>query len=43
MRVRRLWGKEVRVESAGKVFVNSAQVVITGIIVANGVMHVIDK
>lgn len=32
----------VRVED-GKVFVNSAQVVITDIIVANGVMHVIDK
>jgi len=27
----------------GKVFVNSAQVIITDIIVSNGVMHVIDK
>lgn len=27
----------------GKVFVNSAQVIITDIIVANGVMHVLDK
>lgn len=37
-------GEEVRVESTGgKVFVNSAQVVIADVIVANGVMHVIDK
>jgi transforming growth factor-beta-induced protein len=37
-------GGSVMVEvTDGKVFVNSAQVVITDIIVANGVMHVIDK
>ncbi|PMD22431.1 Fasciclin-domain-containing protein [Hyaloscypha hepaticicola] len=37
-------GEEVRVESTGrKVFVNSAQVVIADVIVANGVMHVIDN
>ncbi|KAN0112317.1 Fasciclin domain containing protein [Hyaloscypha variabilis] len=39
-----LGGEEVAIESVDKkVFVNSAQVTITDIIVANGVMHVIDN
>jgi transforming growth factor-beta-induced protein len=39
-----LSGEGVAIESVDKkVFINSAQVVITDIIVANGVMHVIDK
>ena len=39
-----LQGGSVMVEvENGKVFVNSAQVVITDIIIANGVMHVVDK
>jgi transforming growth factor-beta-induced protein len=37
-------GESINIESVDKkVFVNSAQVTITDIIVANGVMHVIDK
>jgi transforming growth factor-beta-induced protein len=39
-----LMGQRLNVEAVdGKVFVNSAQVTITDIIVSNGVMHVLDK
>lgn len=38
------WGRRLCLESTGKkVFVNSAKLVISDIIVANGVMHVIDE
>ncbi|PBP21997.1 Fasciclin-domain-containing protein [Diplocarpon rosae] len=38
-----LEGAQVKIEVGNKVFVNSAEVVVTDMIVANGVLHVIDN
>ncbi|KAI6709461.1 hypothetical protein JHW43_008001 [Diplocarpon mali] len=38
-----LEGAQVKVEVGNKVFVNSAEVIVTDVIVANGVLHVIDN